>query len=193
MDSKPAPGLWMEAGREDGLALSAKGGDLSALAELLGHYHPTLWRLCFAFTADPIEAELLSEETARHALREIGGLRIGNRVFPWLVRIACTLALRHAPPDGGDGIATAPTRPNGEPWEPAPRSPRDVPYEQHVLAAFLAFAPDERAMLALRLFERLSYADVAAVLGLTSATVAQRLTALRERLDHELERREKAA
>jgi len=193
MDPRPPAGLWMEYGREDGLALSAKGGDLVALSELLGHYHPPLWRLCFAFTADPIDAELLSEETARQALREIRGLRIGTRVFPWLVRIACALAVVHARRSDDDGLETPPTRPNGEPWDPAPRSARDFGYEQRVLAAFLGFTPEERAIVALRLFERLSYSDVGATLGLSSAAVAQRLAGLRERLDQDLTRREKAA
>jgi RNA polymerase sigma-70 factor (ECF subfamily) len=182
MDVRPT-GPWMEAGREAGLVLSAQRGDLDALLELLRHYQRPLWRLCFAFARDVVEAERLVQGTAGRALHNLRQLPVGQPFFPWLARIARTLAIARARRMAGEDHVDALRRPNGDRWSSGALGAHHVDYERKVLAAFAALPADDQMLLALRLFERLPYGEIAAVAGLALPTTQHRIASLRERVE----------
>lgn len=191
MDARPT-GPWMEAGQEAGLVLSAQRGDLDALLELLRHYQRPLWRLCFAFARDVVEGERLMQDTGRRALRNLRQLPVGQPFFPWLARIARTLAIARSRRKAGDGREGMPRRPNGERWSSSAMGALQLDYERKVLAAWGALPADDQMLLALRLFERLPYAEIASVSGLALPPTMHRIAALRERIE-QATRDEKAA
>ncbi len=193
MDVRPsAP--WMEAGREAGLVLSAQRGDLDAMLELLRNYQRPLWRLCFAFTCEVVEGERLVQQTSRRALRNLRQLPVGQPFFPWLARIARTLAIARARRRAGDEPPTGLRRPNGDRWSSGALGAHDLEYQKAVLAAFGELTPDDQLLLAMRLFQRLPYAEVAKVAGLALPTTMHRIAAARERVEHSArERGEQAA
>ena len=182
MDARPL-GPWMESGREAGLVLSAQRGDLDALLELMRHYQRPLWRLCFAFARDVVEAERLAQDTGRRALRNLRQLPVGQPFFPWLARVARTLAISRSRRKAGDGREGVPRRPNGERWNSGAMGVYDLEYQRNVLAAFAQLPADDQMLLALRLFERLPYAQIATVAGLAVPTTMHRIAALRERIE----------
>lgn len=193
MDARPS-GPWMEAGREAGLVLSAQRGDLDALLELLRHYQRPLWRLCFAFAGDVVEGERLVQETSRRALRNLRQLPVGQPFFPWLARIARVLAVARSRRRAGDEPDTGLRRPNGDRWSSGVLGAHDLEYQKGVLAAFAGLPPDDQLLLAMRLFERLPYAEVAKIAGLSMPATMHRIAAARERIEHAVrERGEKAA
>lgn len=184
MDARPTR-PWMEPGREAGLVLSAQRGDSAAMLELLAHYQRPLWRLCFAFTCDVVEAERMVQDAARRALRNIRQLPVGQPFFPWLARLARTLAIARSRRTGGgrDRREGHLRRPNGDRWSAGALGAHHVEYERRVLDAFMELPPEDRMLLALRLFERLPYAEIAAVAGLAVPPVMHRIAALRERIE----------
>lgn len=185
MQSRGTSGPWLESGREAGLVLSAQRGELSALYELLREYHRPLYRLCFALTRDRVAAAQLVEETARRAWKGLAQLPVGKPFFPWLVRITRNLAVTQARRNAGDVRPTARplARPAGDPWGGEFASLADVEFEQRALVAFEHLSADDQLALALRLIERLSYADIALVLDTTPGAVMHRLSTLRENLE----------
>lgn len=183
MDARPS-GPWMEAGREAGLVLGAQRGDVDAMLELLRHYQRPLWRLCFAFTRDVVEGERLVQETARRALRNIRQLPVGQPFFPWLARLARTLAIARSRRAAGERREAGLRRPNGERWSSGVLGAHDLEYQKGLLAAFADLPVDDQMLLALRLFERLPYAEIASVAGLAQPATMHRIAALRERIEH---------
>lgn len=194
MDARPT-GPWMESGREAGLVLSAQRGELDAMLELLGHYQRPLWRLCFAFTCDVVDAERLAQDAARRALRNVRQLPVGQPFFPWLARLARTLAIsraRRRAGGGGERREGHLRRPNGERWSSGALGAHHIEYERRVLDAFAALPAEDQMLLALRLFERLPYAEIAVVAGLALPPTMHRIAALREKIE-QAARDEKAA
>jgi len=193
MDARPRTGPWMEAGREAGLVQAAQRGELAALCELLHHHQRPLWRLCFALTRRHDEAEALMQETARRSYRNLRQLKSGQTFFPWLARIARALALTQSRRRAGEPVSAPLTRPNGQAWEAGVLGARDVGYEQRVLAAFAELAVEEQTLLALRLFERLPYADVAAIAEIPLTAAMHRIAAVRERIELAMRGEDRAA
>lgn len=193
MDARPT-GPWMEAGQEAGLVLSAQRGDLDAMLELLRHYQRPLWRLCFSFARDVVEAERLAQDTARRALRNLRQLPVGQPFFPWLARIARTLAVARSRRKAGDAQDGSLRRPNGDRWSSGVLGAHDLEYQKSLLAAFAELPPDDQMLLALRLFERLPYPEIAKVVGLALPATMHRIAAARERIEQApRERGEQAA
>lgn len=192
MDARPS-GPWMEAGREAGLVLNAQRGDLDAMLELMRHYQRPLWRVCFAFARDVVEAERLAQDTARRALRNLKQLPVGQPFFPWLARLARTLAISRSRRAAGERDDSA-RRPDGRRWSSGALGAHDLAYQQHLLAAFAELSVEDQMLLGLRLFERLSYADIAKVAGTAVPATMHRIAALREKIETSVrDRGEKAA
>lgn len=188
MDARPT-GPWMESGREAGLVLSAQRGDLDAMLELLRHYQRPLWRLCFAFARDLVDAERLVQDTSRRALRNLRQLPVGQPFFPWLARLARTLAiarLRRKVGGPGERREGHLRRPNGERWSSGALGAHHLEYERKVLDAFGELAAEDQMLLALRLFERLPYAEISRISGLGLPQTMHRIAALRERIETEV-------
>ncbi len=184
MDARATQGPWMEHGREAALVLAARRGELPALFELLRAFQLPLWRVCFALTRHRGECELLVQETARRVLRNIPQISNGQAFLPWLLRLARNLAVTQARRRAGEPrAAVAPLRPDGTRWESGTRGLIDVGYEQRVLAAYAELSIDEQLVLALRLFERMPYAEIASTLEQPLTATMHRIATLRERIE----------
>jgi RNA polymerase sigma-70 factor (ECF subfamily) len=193
MDARGTPGPWLEAGREAKLLGAARRGDLASFFELLRAHQRPLWRLCFALARHRGEAELLVQETSRRAWRNLRALQPNQRFLPWLVRALRTVAVARQRRPGEARAAVGAFRPNGEAWSGGASGAHEVGFEQRALAAFAQLSVDEQMLLALRLFERLPYADIAAALDLPLTATLHRIAALRESLEQTLQRTERAA
>jgi DNA-directed RNA polymerase specialized sigma24 family protein len=68
-----------------------------------------------------------------------------------------------------------------------------VDVERHALRAYALLDSDDQWLLALRLFERLSYADIARVSGMPVEVIAARLSSARDEIDRDLGAEERAA
>ncbi len=178
---------WTEPGQDLQLLDAAQRGDLTSLRRLIRVHRAPLWRACFAITRHQGEAEMLFQETLAHAARQLRAAPTGRPFLPWLVRLARQVdSAKRRGRESRPSVGTR--RPNGEPWVAGSRGAHWVEDEKSTLHAFAQLHTDDQWLLVLRLFERLSYADIAKVTSLSMPRVMNRLALAREYLDrmHEL-------
>ena len=183
---------WTEPGQDLKLLDAAQRGDLTSLRRLVRGHRAPLWRACLAITRHRGEAEMLFQETLAHAARQLRAAPTGRPFLPWLVRLARQVdsaKLRGRPARPSVGVK----RPNGEPWVAGSSGAHWVEEEKTTLHAFAQLHADDQWLLVLRLFERLPYADIARVTGLSVPRVMHRLALAREYLERVHEAEEHAA
>jgi RNA polymerase sigma-70 factor, ECF subfamily len=157
---------WMEAGREAGLVLSAQQGDRGSYLELVEHYARPLYRLAYALTVHPDDAIELTRRTLIHGWENIAHLAVGRPFYPWLVRAGRNLSVVER------------RRRDGAMETLARGSQRERVFQ----AAFADLGPDERLLLAMRVNEKLPYADIAVTLEVSPRTAMTRIAQARERM-----------
>ena len=128
-------------------------------------------------------AEDVAQETFIRAYRALGRFENGRPFGPWVVRIAANLAInqyrspRRREEGLPEGHAEVPSRDNGPLGQVLDRE------ASAVLDDAVARLPEEqRAVFVLRVFEDLSYQEIASTLGLSMGTVMSRLSRAREKL-----------
>jgi len=181
---------WTEIGQDIERLQQAQRGDRDALLQLFAAYQLPLWRTCLAITHHHGDADRLFEHTIACASHELASAPDGQPLLLWLVRLARELDAHRARTSPRDPALAGTQRPDGQPWDE--RAP-DVDIERHALRAFAQLDADDQWLLALRLFERLSYADIARVTGKSLDEVAERLSFVRDEIDHGLDAEERAA
>jgi RNA polymerase sigma-70 factor (ECF subfamily) len=181
LESQP-PSPWTEPGPDLKLVEAAQNGDLTSLRQLVRAHRAPLWRACLAITRHQGEAEMLFQETLAHAARQLRAAPTGRPFLPWLVRLARQVdTAKHRGRPARPGVGTR--RPNGEPWVAGASGAHWVEDEKLTLHAFAQLHPDDQWLVVLRLFERLSYADIARVTGIAPPRVMNRLALAREYID----------
>jgi len=181
---------WTEAGQDPELLRQAQRGDLASALRIYAAHAIPLWRVCLVLTQHPREAERLFQETIEHATRELPGAPVQQPLLPWLARLARELDANRAGTRPLEPSRFGAGRPDGRPWDE--RAP-DVTVEQHALQGYLLLDRDDQWLLALRLFEQLSYDDIARVTGLPVERVAERLAFARDQVDQDDDAQERAA
>lgn len=165
----------MDEEREADRIRAAQRGDREAYRDLIRHYQRPVYRLCFALTRNHDEATALAIETFTRGLAEIERLPEGKRFFPWLLRFARNLSVTRAR-RRADAEAQAPSQPRAA---TAPAGDPPLELEQRLLDALGELRPDEQMALALRIGERLPYAEIAALLDHTAGVTLSRLSSAR--------------
>jgi RNA polymerase sigma factor (sigma-70 family) len=156
----------------------------TSMIRLLEQYGPAIRRLCAAYTASPGDREDLAQEIALALWTALPRFRGAASERTWLYRIAHNVALtfvhkarRYARPlDFGDeALHTLAAADDVE--GQAARAEQ----QQRLLAAVSRLPLDDRRLVLLYL-EGLAGAEMAAVLGISEANVATRLSRLRKEL-----------
>ena len=174
------------------LARLAQRGQLAAYEELVRRWSARVLAVCHAKVRSAHTAEELAQEALLRGLRAIGTLEEPAKFGPWLCGIATRVCLdwlksgqsHQVSLDAmSDGQADAWIAQAGEaPDEMAARAD-----DERLLMAEVATLPEPyREVILLYYYDDVTYRDVAAVLGVSAATVNARLTKaramLRERL-----------
>ncbi|MCC6740130.1 MAG: sigma-70 family RNA polymerase sigma factor [Planctomycetia bacterium] len=152
------------------------------LEELVRRHARAVGAVCWARTGSVVDTDDLVQETMMRACRDFGALREPAKFGAWVRGIAENVcrewgrARRKQPPGLGEeaGAVAAPAAP--EPAEGAER----------IRGALMELPEIYRDAIALFHFEKKTYTEIAATLGLSAAAVNARLTKgramLRERL-----------
>lgn len=177
-ESKSAATLWMEEGLESERVRAAQRGDREAYRQLIRHYERPVYRLAYALTRNHDEATALAVETFARGLAEITRLPEGKRFFPWLLRFARNLSVTRARRRADAGAKALGATAAGAP-PPANPETSPVELEQRLLDALCELRPDEQMALALKVGERLSYADIATLLDHSAGVTLSRLSSAR--------------
>jgi RNA polymerase sigma-70 factor (ECF subfamily) len=169
-----------------------QGGDLDAYGALVGRYRQRVYALAFSMLRNEQDATDLSQETFVKGWQAIRGFKKNASFYTWLYRITTNLCI-----DFVRKRDRRPTVPFEEAIDPetdakhevAPSS-QPLPTEelqrkelrQQIDAALMELSADHRAVVQLREFEGLEYAEIAKVVGCSIGTVMSRLHYARKHL-----------
>jgi len=172
-----------EAESESGLLEQARRGSLSAFEEIVRRYQRRVYATAYRIVRRHEVADDVAQEAFIRAHRNLDRFDAARPFGPWICRIAANLAVNHvrspearedALPDGHAETPSAAPGPlqgvlDAEARALLHRALGDLPAEQ-------------RAVFCLRVFEELSYREIAESLGIEMGTVMSRLSRAREKL-----------
>ena len=187
-ETPPGHPFWMDPGEELRLVKAARGGKDSAYARLAERHRETLFRIVYAVTRSERGAREVVEATEERGAKGIRHIPENQRFLPWWIRIARNLAVARARRQAGGET--------GAPLDPptAVISGRMTPTAAWRLdRALLGLELDDQLVLALRLVEGLSYAEIERVMMLPQGSVLARISVARGRIEDRLASREAAA
>jgi RNA polymerase sigma-70 factor (ECF subfamily) len=161
----------------------AQSGNLFAYEELVRRYQRRVHAVAYRIARRQDVAADVAQETFIRAYRALDRFERGRPFGPWVVRIAANLAIneRRSPrsredelPQGYGEVASRAAGPlesllEKEASEMLERALGGLPLEQ-------------RSVFVLRVYESLSYQEIAETLGLSPGTVMSRLSRAREKL-----------
>jgi len=168
---------------EAGLLARARGGNLSAFEEIVKRYQRRVYATALRIVRRHELADEVAQEAFLRAFETLARFDLGRPFGPWICRIAANLAINHF------RSPAAREQPLPDP-APEPPSSAQGPLDRlldgearEVLDRALAdLPPEQRAVFALRVFDELSYREIAEALGIQIGTVMSRLARARERL-----------
>jgi RNA polymerase sigma-70 factor (ECF subfamily) len=167
-------------------------GDLAAYEVLVRRHQQRVFQYAFSRIRNEQDATDLSQETFVKAWQAIGGFKKSAQFSTWLYRITTNLCI-----DFARRRERRPTVPFEEAVDPdsdadveVPPSNQPLPTEEaqrrelreQIDAALLELSPEHRAVVQLREFEGLDYAEIAKAVGCSLGTVMSRLHYARKHL-----------
>jgi RNA polymerase sigma-70 factor, ECF subfamily len=151
------------------LVAAVRAGDPDAFETLVLRYQAPLFHYLRGFVGDPEQAGDLVQDTFLRAHQSIAGLADAGLLRVWLFRIAHNLACSHL--RRRRLVRWIPLLPH----HPSPAG-RSVVESAHVEASLAQVPADQRAPLLLHLVAGFSYAEVAALLGVSEGAVRMRIS-----------------
>lgn len=176
--------VWSERSvtdRSDGLALAVHRGERGAVARLVDDFQDPLYGYACRLLGEPAEAQEATQDVFLRAHRALTVLYDEERcrtlnLRPWLFRIARNLCYNYLrarrarpvePLPSPDGYHAGPLR-----IAPVDADSRDARSRLGDLDRAMAWlSPASRELVELRFVERMSYAEIAAILGGSEAAV----------------------
>jgi RNA polymerase sigma-70 factor (ECF subfamily) len=169
---------------EAALVRAAQRGSQDAVEELFTRHWRGAYRAALLVTGDRAAAEDIAQEAFLAALRALPRFDLRRPLRPWLHRIVVNRAIDWSRARAHRGEVTAEAAPDA--W--APDAPPTALGED-IMAALLALAPEQRAVIVLRYVLDCTPGEIAAALDLPRGTVNSRLRrgldALGDRVEEE--------
>lgn len=177
---------------EPALVRLARSGDAEAFGELVRRYQTSVYNVCFRLMRERRDAEDLAQEAFIRAYERLDTFEAGRPFGPWIRRVAANLCLnRLASAAGGLGHVSLDDE-RDEAAEPGglagePQAAREQAEEAEALrAALLSLPAHYRAVIELRHFQEMSYAEIASALDLPLSDVKSHLFRARRLLSQKL-------
>ncbi len=160
------------------LIARARAGDQNAFTELVRRYQEVAFRTAYVILADPDAAADAAQEAFIKAFRSLPGFDPKRPFKPWILRIVVNEALnlkKAARRRRGLALRLREAAALGD-AAPSPEAAVLARERLQALAdALLELPADDRAVVALRYFQKLGEVEMAEVLGCPRGTVKSRL------------------
>lgn len=164
---------------DEALARAAAGGDAQAFSALISRHYDRVFRLCFRLTGMKAEAEDLCQDICAALPAKIAAFRGEARFTTWLYRVTVNAA--H---DRRRRAATRARAADG--WGEVEKARRAEASEaaealNWLSAAMRCLPADLRDTVAL-VFDDVTHAEAAEILGISEGTVSWRMSEVKKRL-----------
>lgn len=175
-------GCTSEADEDRALVQRYRGGDRQAFTALVVRYQRPVYQAAFWILRRPEDASDVTQTVFLKAAERIADYDPRFKFFSWIYRIAVNEALnlkrRSERDEALDDDADRPDENRA-----GPESSFDQQQRERALRAALArLSRNDRAVIVMRHFQELSYAEMAELLGVAEKTVNSRLFEARSRL-----------
>lgn len=161
-----------EQGEDLGLVERFRQGQRRAFDELVQRYQKPIYYLVLRYLGNSADAADITQKTFVRVFRSISGFRGDSSFRTWIYRIAINLALNHLR-DHRRVAAADLAEVKEEALAVAPLGAARVIHGEDAAtlrAAVARLAPKQRLVLELRVYEELSFREVAEVAGCTENT-----------------------
>jgi len=186
MESAEEPKSFAEK-TDDELIVLAQGGDRRSFDVLVKRYQRRIYFLALRMARDHDAADDIAQETFVRAYFAIDSFTIGRNFYTWLYKICMNLSINHLK---SRKFLISESRMSDE-TDPLERAaggpdPSDVLASREttkkIESAIDSLSPKYKAVLVLRVYEDMSYEDIARTLDLSVGTVMSRLFRAREKM-----------
>jgi RNA polymerase sigma factor (sigma-70 family) len=170
---------------ESDLIGRAKRGDTHAYEELVYVHQGIAFRTAYVIAGNAADAEDAAQDGFVKAWRALGRFREGAPFRPWLLQIVANEARNRRRSAGRRAhlaLRAATEQPSGDAAPSPEASLLSAEIRETLLAAVNELPEDQRTVIALRFFVRLSEHEVAEALNLPEGTVKSRSARALERL-----------
>lgn len=182
----------MEDPSDRSLVLRTRQGDDEAYGELVTRHQNQVFNVCYRLLGERREAEDMSQETFIRAYEKLATFDVERPFGPWIRRVATNVCLNQLKKfkmvhlEYQDEL----DEPRDDP-EPGPEDQR-VLAERHLMIrrALRALPVHYRAVIELRHFHELSYAEISNELGIPLSDVKSHLYRARRQLAERLKKHE---
>ena len=161
-------------------------GDEAMFTELVRRYEKPLYAFICRMTGDEADASDLFQETFVRVYRSAGSFRRDSRFKTWLYAIAANLCRSRLRKDRGEVTlsldAGDAARELSSPGEPGPNGLESEEIGRHVTAAVKELPSEQREVVLLRVYDEMSYAEIATTLGRPLGTVKTQMRLAVQRL-----------
>jgi RNA polymerase sigma-70 factor (ECF subfamily) len=178
----------MEATPDGVLLRRCKNSDVEAFGELVKRYQQAVFNVCFRMLQERRDAEDLTQETFIRAYRRLETFDIERPFGPWIRRVATNLCLnylekRYVPHMPLDEERDQPTKSTSIGTEEISIK---VEVQNRVRAAIMELPSKYRAVIELRHYQALNYAEISETLNIPMSDVKSHLFRARKRLAERL-------
>jgi RNA polymerase sigma-70 factor (ECF subfamily) len=171
------------------LIIHTRRGEIQAFGELVHRYQNSVFSVCYRMLGERREAEDMTQETFVRAYERLETFDIDRDFGPWIRRVAVNITLNHLqrnrppqfPLDEEFDLPIQQTQ--SSPEASLERSERS----ETIKRAILALPAHYRAVIELRHFQELSYAEISSALHISLSDVKTRLFRARKRLAKRIE------
>jgi RNA polymerase sigma-70 factor (ECF subfamily) len=197
MEHTKEPGS-VEVESDDSLILSVQAGDRAAYDRLVKRYQRRIYFLARRMARDHDAADDIAQETFVRAWFAIGSFTVGRSFYTWIYRICMNLSINHLK-RGKTMVPVSRLGDGPDPLEresPAPDASDTLVSSEltaKIESAIDSLSPKYKSVLVLRVYEEMSYEDIARTLDISVGTVMSRLFRAREKVREVLERGERRA
>lgn len=177
----------LEVERE--LIRKAKQGNLYSFEQLVKKYQKNMYRLAFRMTRDRDSADDLAQETFVKAFTSIGSFKEEYSFYPWIFKICMNLSINYLKKK-----KFMVSESELEPYKLEDKKTAGDPMSELIKDELLdkiersidKLPPPFKAVFILKVYEELSYEQIAQTLKISTGTVMSRLFRARERLQKSL-------